>query len=225
MGASQDHPFVMFGLEHFSAVLTILALTVLLPVIIRRSNSAAAGQKAALILGVVLLLIKATEPIIRVDFWSELNEMLPLHLCDVGGILAGIMLLNRNYFFYELTYFWGFGGTLQAILTPDLQRGFPHVDFLYYFTAHGLIIVAAVYATVMFKYRPVPRSILRALMATVIYAVLMIPVNWFLNTNYLYLCHKPTNPSLMDYLGPWPWYIFTTLPVALFFYTICYTPF
>jgi hypothetical integral membrane protein (TIGR02206 family) len=152
------------------------------------------------------------------------NE-LPLHLCDLAAILTGIMLINRSYFLYELTYFWGLGGTLQAMITPSIDNGFPHIDFFYYFVGHGFIIIGVIYATVLFKYRPVLKSIWRAFVALVFYAALVAPINWILGTNYMYLFGKPKVQSLYDYLGPWPWYLLSLIPVAFFFFFLYYSPF
>lgn len=224
MAPAQTPPFVMFSEQHLGVLFVILALTIALPLLIKKIGSEQVTRTMAVNLGILLLLAKITEPIARTDSWSELLNMLPLHLCDIGGILTGIMLINRKYFFYELTYFWGFGGTLQALITPELQNGFPHIDFFYYFFAHGFIIVGVIYATVLFKYRPVFKSIGRTFLTTVCYAALVAPINWILNTNYLYLCRKPRSATLLDFLGPWPWYLLSLIPVALFFFFLYYSP-
>lgn len=43
--------------------------------------------------------------------------------------------------------------------------------------------------------------------------------------NYLFICHKPPTPSLIDALGPWPWYVLSLEGVGLAFFVIYYLPF
>jgi len=221
---NQSSPFTMFSSEHLSVMLVIMALTVGLPLLIKKIVYEKTTQTIAVSMGIFLLFIKISEPFVRGDLQNWQNE-LPLHLCDLAAILTGIMLINRSYFFYELTYFWGFGGALQAMITPSITNGFPHIDFFYYFIGHGLIIIGVIYATVLFKYRPVVKSMWRAFVALGFYAALVAPINWILGTNYMYLFGKPKVRSLYDYLGPWPWYLLSLIPVALFFFFLYYSPF
>ena len=57
---------------------------------------------------------------------------------------------------YELAYFWGLGGTVQAVLTPDLDTRFPSFDFFRYFIAHGGIVVSVLAMTIGLRLRPQP---------------------------------------------------------------------
>jgi hypothetical integral membrane protein (TIGR02206 family) len=51
------------------------------------------------------------------------------------------------------------------------------------------------------------------------------PVNRLTGGNYLFLSRKPEGGSLLDLLGPWPWYILSLEAVALLLFTILYLPF
>ena len=72
---------------------------------------------------------------------------------------------------------------------------------------------------------PGPRSILRVWLITVAYGLVMLPVNHVLDTNYLFIAYKPLTPSLLDWLGPWPWYLLTLQPVIVVVMALCYLPF
>ena len=115
-------------------------------------------------------------------------------------------------------------GTVQAILTPDLPFGFPSLLYVSFFIGHGLVIVGVIYAVVVMGLRPTLASVGRALLATLAYAALIAPLNMALGTNYLYLRHKPEGASLMDYFGPWPWYLFVLLGVGTVIFLLCYAP-
>ena len=50
-------------------------------------------------------------------------------------------------------------------------------------------------------------------------------VDWLTRTNYGYLAAKPMHGSLLDFLGPWPWYVGSLELLSLVFFTVFYAPF
>ena len=79
--------------------------------------------------------------------WSP-KTSLPLALCDVGVLVAAAACWWETALLVELTYFWGLAGTLQAVITPDLNVGFPHLVFFQYVVGHVGIVVAALFLVV-----------------------------------------------------------------------------
>lgn len=217
--------FSTFNEQHILSIFIIVLGMVTIPALVRYVNSKSFTNIATISLAGILLLIKIGEPFFRILTNREWLTQLPLQLCDVGAIVIGLFLLYRKTVLFELGYFWGLGGGIQALLTPDLKYGFPDINFIFYFITHGLCLVAVMYAIMVLKCRPMARSIWRTYFITIIYALIIFPVNWLLKTNYLYLIHKPMAGSLLDYLGSWPWYILSLLLVSLVFFLIYYSPF
>ena len=50
-------------------------------------------------------------------------------------------------------------------------------------------------------------------------------VNRLLGSNFAFASHPPTNPSLIDQLGPWPWYLFAMQGIAVVFFLLLTLPF
>jgi uncharacterized membrane protein YwaF len=73
--------------------------------------------------------------------------------------------------------------------------------------------------------RPWPKSLLHIFLWSQVYLVAAATFNWLFATNYGYLCAKPAHPSLLDYLGPWPFYILGTELLAAVSFLIYYSPF
>lgn len=48
-----------------------------------------------------------------------------------------------------------------------------------------------------------------------IYGLIVGSINALTGWNYGYLCRKPAEPSLLDFLGPWPWYLLSLEFIAL----------
>jgi hypothetical integral membrane protein (TIGR02206 family) len=151
---------------------------------------------------------------------------LPLHLCSLTLILSFIMLWTRSYRLFEFNYFAGIGGAMQALLTPAaILSGYPHFTFFYFFIAHGGIIVANLFMIAAYGYRPRRSSIWRTLLWL---NLLLIPVglvNCLTGGNYMFIAYKPEDPSLLDLLGPWPWYILSMEGVAFVMCVLLYLPF
>lgn len=158
-------------------------------------------------------------------YWS-IKYALPLHICDVSVILSVIMLTSKNYFTYEITYFWGLAGSVQAMITPDIAPyNFPHYIFFNFFILHGSVVTSVLYMTVIEHYRPRFVSVWKTLAFTNAYAGVVAVVNVIVDSNYLFLCHKPYSPSIIDYMGPWPWYLLSLEVVAVASFLLCYLPF
>ncbi len=218
-------PFAAFGRQHILTLLTILGLSFCLPLWINRLRSPRASTLAASILGTALLAAKAAELIWYAAEGVGWRNLLPLQLCDLAAFAAAATLFSRNRFVFELAYFWGMGGTLQALLTPDLSSGFPSADFWFFFVPHGLVIAGIFFATASLGLRPRPGSVLRVIIVTLIISIPVGATDWLLGKDYMYLCRKPDTASLFDYLGPWPWYVLALLPLSAVLLSLWYSPF
>lgn len=155
----------------------------------------------------------------------EANNALPCHFCDVAAISGGFALLTRQRLACEIVYFFGLAGTLQGLLTPNLEVDFPHPRFLVFFLLHAGVVVTAVHVVTTLKCPPRPGALRRMFIVTMCYTVTTASLNATLGTNYGFLCHKPTQASLMDHLGPWPWYVGSLILLCILFYSLLYLPF
>ncbi|PED09424.1 YwaF family protein [Bacillus pseudomycoides] len=168
---------------------------------------------------------------IGLDVWQvkagifQFSTSLPFELCTISLLLATIMVITKRYKIYEVVFFTGIIGASQAILTPNLQYTFLHFRFIEYFIAHVLLIWAPLFMTWVEGYRPTFQSIKR----TMIFLNLLIPIVSFVNHktggNYMFLAHKPETASLLDMLGPHPYYIISLEIAAFIGCLLLYMPF
>ena len=217
--------FVLFGPAHLVTVAVCLGLGLALALWARRL--APVAQQRVANWTALLLVVYRTGWI--VDRWLHHGEplvaLIPFHLCAIMFYLCAWMLWKRSYRLYEVTYFWAMVGSLLSMVTPDLAKGFPHPEFLEYFISHGALIAALFFATLVFGFRPAYASVWKAWLACLLYAACLLPINWLLDTNFMYLLHKPAEPTLLDVMGPWPWYLLTGAGVALVSFFFWYLPF
>lgn len=155
---------------------------------------------------------------------ERLAEVLPFHLCGMSVVLVPVLLVTRSRVLFEVLYYWGLGGAIAALLTPDTPVSFPHPLYITFFTSHALIVIGVVYAMVHYGLRPGPHSLWKAAGATYLYGLAVAPLNLLLDTNYLYLRHKPAGATLMDHLGPWPWYLVSLAVLVAGVFALLYLP-
>lgn len=219
-------PFELFGTAHLIALGVVLAINLL--IITYRKQFTPQFQKSFRIgLATILLVDEAAW-----HAWNyftgqwTIQTMLPLHLCSILVFASAYMLLTRNYRIYEFAYFLGIGGALQALLTPDAGiYGYPHFRFFQVIISHGSIVTAAIYMTFVEGYRPYLSSLKRVFIWTNIYMVGVFILNQVIGSNYLFIAHKPETASLIDVLGPWPWYILSLEALGAVMCLILYLPF
>ena len=219
--------FKIFSGSHFITILIIALINVLLITWVKRAKSEILEKRIRYTLAAILLLQELSLNIWRIS-WGQwrMGSSLPLHLCGVAVILSAIMLINKNFKLYEIVYFWGLGGAIQAIMQPDIGiYGFPHYRYYQFFVSHGSIVTASIFATFIFGYRPKFKSVFKIFLYTNLYMIFIAGFNYLTDGNYLFICHKPETASLIDFFGPWPWYIIPLEIVALLSYLIYYAPF
>jgi len=156
---------------------------------------------------------------------SPIQNNLPFHLCGISVFLVAILLINRNYKLFEISYFWGLSGALVSILTPDVGYTFPHLLNITFFLSHALIFIGVLYMIFIFDYRPTLISARKSFFILHAYALIIGILNYIINTNYLFLCHKPESETPLDFMGPWPWYIISLEIAVILFWVILYSPY
>ena len=219
-------PFVLFGLDHVAAILITGIVAAGLSLAVRPNPDGALGRgvrigfagivAAAIVFGMVRDAMRG-----RLSVW----DWVPLNLCDFEIVLAVFALLTRRQVAYELFYFWALSGTLIAMITPEITRGFPSRQFLSFFAFHGAVVVGALFMTWGLKMRPRAGAHWRAFLWTNVYAAVAAAVNLIFQKNFLYLCEKPRGFSVLDWFGPWPIYIVSAEVLALALFYLLSVPF
>ncbi|MCF7832449.1 MAG: TIGR02206 family membrane protein [Candidatus Marinimicrobia bacterium] len=224
---SYENTIPMFGRDHLIYLAVILVVSTAFLIFAKKTFNEKRADKIGTILGIVALVHLVLEiPTLRLILGMPLATSLPLHLCNFGMIMVGILLITRKQWAIDLAYFWALCGATQSLLTPDLSFIFPHPLALTFFTAHTIEIVGVLYAVTILKMRPQWSSIPKVMAVTAGLAVVIFPINYIHpDANYMFLKFAPKGGSLIDFLGPWPWYILSLVGVALLLFVIAYLPY
>lgn len=219
--------FILFSPSHIAALVTIIIINSTIFLLRKRIQNKSCEKVLRYTLAAVLILQEVSYNIWNVyaGKWS-IASTLPLHLCGISIILSSIMLVRKSFPLFEVLYFWGVAGATQAILTPDIGiYGFPHYRFFQFFVSHGSIVTACLFAVFIFNYRPTLKSLKKAFIVLNLYMVFIAGFNTITGGNYLFITAKPETASLMDYLGPWPWYILSLEGIGVLMFFIVLIPF
>ena len=214
--------FRLFGLDQLAALAATGAAAF---VLVRRARREPASRAIRFGLAAFLAATAgAWLAFVHVRYGISRWDLLPLHLCDFLILVAVFALVTLRPLACELLYFWSVG-TLLAMVTPDLAVGFPHPAFVAFFAMHGAVVVAAAVVVFGVGRRPRPGAPWRCFGATLAYAAVVAAVNQAFGTNFLFLCRKPDEPTLLDAFGPWPVYLVTVALFALGLFHLMAWPF
>lgn len=219
--------FSLFSFTHWSTLFVMFLIIVSIYIFRKTLRNAGINLTARLVLAVMMV---GSEISLHIWLWN-INEWtiqysLPFHLSSISILLSAVLAVTKSYSLFEFTYFAGVGSALQAMLTPDISAyTFPHFRYVHFFISHGGIVVVNLFIVFVEKYRPTLKSLWKAFLYLNIYTVFIFLLNYFIKGNYMYISEKPVNPSLLDYLGPWPYYILPLELITLLTFLILYFPF
>lgn len=229
-------PFELFGDIHLITLGIILSVSLIFSFTARQyydKNTFAGFEK---ILGYLLIIIELIKPFFLVEFGDyHFTNTVPLHLCHITSYATGLFLLTRDTRFFDFAYFWGMGGGTMALLTPDVEFTFPHIDFISLFSSHGLVFFTIIYILVVIRQYVTFSSLINA----VKYALMALPFVYVLNliiggeegykANLWYLMERSEGASLMDFFPVFfqnpPFHMLIVIPLSIVIFLFLYLPF
>jgi hypothetical integral membrane protein (TIGR02206 family) len=221
------HIFHPFGAAHVTVIFLTIVVPFFLAFTVHRTKSRLLERSIAFAISALLLINYVAYLIVARQFGvTSWQKTLPLQLCDWAMFVIIGALWTGNRRWLEIAYFWGIGGTLQAIITPNLRFGFPDLRFLSFFVAHSGIIIGIVFLMLIYGFRPRPIGIVRTFLWTEFYFIIVFTIDLLTGENYGFLLHKPEAFSLLSYLSDWrPLYLLQFHGLAFLFFCLLYAPF
>jgi hypothetical integral membrane protein (TIGR02206 family) len=149
---------------------------------------------------------------------------LPLQLCDAAVWFSVAACLTAAPIVVEFAYFAGLAGAGMALLTPNLISPWPTYPALYFFAAHGGIVICVAVLVFGSARRFQSGAVWRSFGLLLIYAALVGLVDSASGSNYMFLLHKPEAASALDQMGSWPWYLFSGAAAGLLLFWLLWLP-
>lgn len=206
--------FTMYGPSHW-AVIAVFAAGCVLLVWIGHRQTPSQAHILGRILGALTAAIYAAV-LVHSLTPPTIDRSVPLNLTDLATVAAAYALWSQRRWAVALTYYWGLVLSTQALISPVLTGpDFPDYRFLGFWSIHLLVVWAAVYLTWGRSIRPSWRGYRIAVTVTLAWAAVTFTFNRVAGTDYGFLNGKPSTPSLLDVLGPWPVYLLTAAALIL----------
>jgi len=86
-----------------------------------------------------------------------------------------------------------------------------------------MTVILGIFFLLIIEKRTITRgSLKRSLLYTHLYGVFVFAINMIFDTNYMFIGRKSSVTSLIDYLGPWPYYIIPLDLILIGMFTLLY---
>jgi hypothetical integral membrane protein (TIGR02206 family) len=151
------------------------------------------------------------------------TSLLPFGVCAVSMYVTSYALWTKNEKVFQFIFPWAIAGALISLTVADLSYTFPHFRFFHYFGNHSLFLLGNIYMLVVQKFKFNYKDLLKSSLYLFIYAAIMYPINFLLDSNHLFLREVPHEVEPMyAFLGSF-WVFGFVFSIALLF-QIIYIP-
>ena len=222
-----DYSFQTFSFEHNSYLLGLLLMWIILPLIGKKFLSKDQQRNVVFILIAVTLLQELLHYFFKINLNKfDMAQDLSLQMCGISVFISCYALYTKNQAAFELSFFWGLAGALQAVLTPDPTRfHFGYISTFWSFLSHGIIIMNVFWLIFVDNMRCRKNSLLNTILVTngAIFIIGIINNAIGNSANYWFICEKPSGDSPF-LIGEWPYYLFTFQLAGILFMSLIYLP-
>ena len=207
----KQYPPYIIDLISFEGIRNLLVTTLFIVVFLILGRFINNNQKYLLVktVSLVTIFFTITNHVIDLNNGNwEIQEDLPLHLCSVSNlIVCFIFFIPKNQKLFEFLFYCGFWGGLMAILTAQINDyDGSYFKYIQYYQSHGTIIMIPLFMLLHLDYKLSKFSWLKVLITLNIIMLIIMPLNFLIGSNYMYLSEAPNikNPLVF---GEWPFYI------------------
>jgi hypothetical integral membrane protein (TIGR02206 family) len=211
------HEFSAYGPSHLVIFVVFAVGAVVLVVLGRRHGTTPVARRAGRLVAVAMLGVQIGV-VVHSSMPSRfgIDHSIPLHLSDLVALVAVYALWAYRQWASALTYYWGLTLSTQAFVSPALRGpDFPGLEFLLFWSLHLFVVWTACYLTWGIGMRPGWREYRITLALTACWAAVAMVFNAITGANYGFLNSKPEIGSVLDALGPWPWYLISEAVLVL----------
>lgn len=130
---------------------------------------------------------------------------LPLQLCSISGILAGVVVFYRKQILLEFLYFFGIVGFIHSILTPEFTGGTSAWNIFDYYVGHSMLFIVPIFLMMFYGFRLRKHAWWTSFIYLQLIVVIVSQVNAIIGNgaNYMYLAEAPIADNIFILQDPY----------------------
>lgn len=218
-GAVKFYYFSQIHIYTFIASILFSTLLLLIPKLFKKINLRNYGT----FLGFFILGFKILDSVYRVIHEHEpVYNVIPIHLCNFAAIAAGLYLIYKTRFLFNLAYFLSFGAAFALVLPGVIV--YYHPFYVYVFMImHALEFVAVFYGFIYLKDKIDFKGYLMSSITLIMLFIYASIYNVFFPVNAMFL--KFYIAEIVSFIKPFELYIVVLILSMLFIMFMMYLPF
>lgn len=211
--------FSQIHIYTFIASILFSTLLLLIPKLFKKINLRNYGT----FLGFFILGFKILDSVYRVIHEHEpVYNVIPIHLCNFAAIAAGLYLIYKTRFLFNLAYFLSFGAAFALVLPGVIV--YYHPFYVYVFMImHALEFVAVFYGFIYLKDKIDFKGYLMSSITLIMLFIYASIYNVFFPVNAMFL--KFYIAEIVSFVKPFELYIVVLILSMLFIMFMMYLPF